>query len=351
LEKLKNSLKNLGHNLMLNILKSLQLKRSLSCFIVFVLFIFSHSVYAATLKTSVKNPPKLKGITVSPALAQIKIQADESEHFIKFSITNNESSEQNIDLQVANFNTLNESGGLYFVGTKPTDLQKKYGLAQWAELPVSNVTIQPHKTINVKLVIQNQTSLAPGGHYGALMLSLNTDKDSGKSNKISVQPIASSLLFITKVGGEKYDLSLKEIKHNGDFWHQPDSVDLRFYNPGNVHVVPRGIIKLKSGKQTVMQGVINENSNLILPQTYRHFYVNLKHVAPVGHNLLNSYKLEVSYRYDGIDNFAIKTISVKWFNGKLLVICTVFIIFLMAGIVVVLKKLKPNIKLKRKKTS
>src|SRR5579862_7280311 len=86
------------------------------------------------------------GITVSPAYQEVSLKPNEASHVVDFEITNNQSVAQVLHISVADFNTLSESGGLYFVGANPSQLQKKYGLAAWAVLPAPMVTLAPKAT-------------------------------------------------------------------------------------------------------------------------------------------------------------------------------------------------------------
>jgi hypothetical protein len=90
---------------------------------IFLLAITSCFFFTNRTSADVKQQSP-KGITLSPALVQATVQSTESEHQIVFQITNNEQAQQNIKISTADFNTLDESGGLVFVGTNPTHLQK-----------------------------------------------------------------------------------------------------------------------------------------------------------------------------------------------------------------------------------
>jgi hypothetical protein len=83
------------------------------------IFYCHRNTSAATLAQ--QTPP---GITLSPAVVQASIGSTESEHQLNFQITNNKPNRQTIDISTADFNTLGESGGLVFIGTNPTQLQK-----------------------------------------------------------------------------------------------------------------------------------------------------------------------------------------------------------------------------------
>lgn len=259
-------------------------------------FLLPHHAVAATAKAPT-------GITVSPAFAQISIQATESEHPFQFKIANNQNYSVTLSLSTADFNSLNETGGLFFVGSNPTDLQKRYGLAKWMSLPTSTVTIPAKKTISVTTSILNQDTLASGGHYGAIMLSIASGNNTiASQNKVAVQPIASLLLFVNKVGGDIHKLNLTNVYIGRSFFGLPSNITLRFHNDGNTHLVPRGTVTITNSKgRLVGEGVINENSNLILPQTYRSSSIPLVKISRVS--ILARYKVDVNYRFDGYDQF------------------------------------------------
>ena len=263
---------------------------SLSC--LFAVVVFGRAAGAAT-----QQP---QGITVSPAFQQVQVPDGVAEQPVNFTITNDKTAPQTVNLSVADFNTLNESGGLFFVGTNPTALQKKYGLAKWISLPSKQLTIPAKKTVTVQASILNLPTLTPGGHYGALMIALAGGQ--GGNNSIGVKPIASSLLFITKVPGDTHRLSLSNVYVKHSLTTLPKNVSLRFYNGGNTHVVPRGVVKLIDPKgNTVSQGTINQSSGIILPVSYRVYQVDLNKISQS--NELGSYKLAVDFRFDGISQF------------------------------------------------
>jgi len=242
------------------------------------------------------------GITVSPAFQQVIIQPGEAQQPISFRITNDKTTSQALVLSTADFNTLSESGGLFFVGTNPTELQKKYGLAKWLSLPQKQVTLQPKQTITISGAILNLPDLAPGGHYGALLLALQNSPSATSSNSIAVHPIASSLLFATKLDGDTHKLYLSNVYLDRKLLNLPTSVTLRFRNDGNTHVIPRGVVTITSPSgKLVSRGIINESSGIILPEVYRQYAVPLQTIASA--NTPGKYKLQVDFRFDGISQY------------------------------------------------
>jgi hypothetical protein len=291
---------------------------------------------AAEAATTPKTPP---GITVSPATQQVTLAASDSAKTLDFKITNNKASAQSLQISTADFNALEETGGLVFVGSNPTALQKKYGLAKWVTLPQPNLTIPAHQTVDARAQIQNLPDLAAGGHYGAIMLHLAGTSPANAKNLIGLKPIASILLFVNKSGGDIHRLKLADVNAKHSLFSLPDSVTLRFYNSGNTHVTPRGTVSLldPDGK-LVSRGVINENSGLVLPEVYRRYSVKLSSVAnssKVGH-----YKLNVAFRFDGLEQFRFYQTSFVFLAPSAVVIGVVFLLVIIGLLVYALRARK-----------
>jgi hypothetical protein len=271
-------------------------RRILNLVSIFVLFIAGFFILSSQGQAANTQPPS--GITVSPAFQQVSLPSDESQQPVTFSITNNEPTTKTLNLSTQDFNTLNETGGLLFVGANPTELQKKYGLAKWISLPVKQIAVQPGQTVKINANILNQPDMTPGGHYGALMISTAAPSDSN----ISIHPVASSLLFITKLGGDIHKLGLADVELSHTLFKFPNNVTLRFHNDGNTHLIPRGRVTITNSKGDVIsKGIINDDSGLILPETYRRYYVPLQMVSKT--NLPGTYQLHVDFRFDGIEQF------------------------------------------------
>jgi hypothetical protein len=269
--------------------------RSLSLVIVGVLL----SLGSGLLASAAPKPPT--GITVSPAFQKIKILNSDTEVPVQFTITNNEPTTQSLRLSAADFNSLNESGGLLFIGTNPTALQKKYGLAKWLSLAQASITLAPKQVTVIKATILNQSDLSPGGHYGALMLNFQTSGFGKNGNHVAVNPIASSLIFVNKIGGDTHRLKLSGVDIKRKAFSLPSSVTLRFYNDGNTDVTPRGVVTITNGSKFIKKGIVNETSGLVLPETYRRYVVVLNKISEPA--LIGRATLNINYRFDGYDGF------------------------------------------------
>lgn len=242
------------------------------------------------------------------------MQQNDPEKSFELKLTNNSNSLQELQLSIEDFGSLDETGGVLLKGN--AGYAKKYGLTSWMKLGANTVILQPKESRGVTVVIENRTSLRPGGHYAAVVASVKA-LDTLSGNEVAVNQQLMSLVLVNKTGGEQYALKLANIEQNGNWLHLPSVVKLRFQNPGNVHVVPRGTVTLKSPSGTVLsRGVINSESAYVLPETFREIYVPLTKIA----NDFPSpglYRIHVDYRYDGIEQVAYKSSIVRFINLKL----------------------------------
>lgn len=254
-----------------------------------------------------------QSVVVSPFLNEVQIAATDTSKDVSINLTNNTAAAQTYTIAVVDFGSLNESGGIAFAGNTDDKLVRKYGLANWLRLPRDRVSLKAGESTKIQATVVNETSLGPGGHYAALVVSID-NADAVGQQTVSVQQKISALLFATKVGGEVYDLKLTNIQKDGDWRQLPKIITLDFKNTGNVHVVPRGVVQLIApGGKTISKGVINEASAYVLPETTRQFVVQTEPVSNQGWRP-GTYTLRVDYRYDGYDTFASKLIAFRYNN-------------------------------------
>lgn len=246
----------------------------------------------------------LSGITISPFIQKININQNDTKKTYNLNLKNNTPYQKEVDLTVEDFGSLNNTGGVLLEGSN--NYTKKYGLASWITLGTDTVNLGANQSTQVPITIENRSDLTPGGHYGAVIASVNSLKSqSGDSATINQQLL--SLIFADKVGGEHFALNLTKVSNDGNWFHYPHTVTLEFQNPGNVEVTPRGIVELQSSSgKIISRGIINQGSGLILPDSFYDMYVPLNKVGS-SLPLPGLYKIVVYYRYDQISNYAKKT--------------------------------------------
>jgi hypothetical protein len=272
------------------------------------------------------SAPTTAGFVVSPAFENVTVRADQRQVEYNLKISNRNAADQNFRLSVVDFGSLDEQGGVAFLGQPTSELEHKYGLASWMKLEKDAVFVPAGTSTQVMVTVDNRESLAPGGHYGAVLVTAVTENGQPSGDRVGVRQVLSSLVLATKEGGGAPGLRLAGQTANGGFWRLPSLVEQRYQNTGNVHVTPRGVVAVKDPRGVVVaRGVINEGSNVILPESFRRYKTA---VRPVGLAWLpGRYVVEASYRYDGTDQFEVQRLGI-WYVGAA-------IVWVVAGLAVV----------------
>lgn len=265
-----------------------------------------------------------KGISVSPSIQNINLTTDTTERPFTLYYTNTTKNILQLTISAQDFGSLDQTGGVLLEGSN--SYTQKFGLVRWLSLGTTKLTLPPQTTESVNAMILNQPSLQPGGHYGAIVATID-NPGSIDGNQVALSQQIISLLLLDKIGGDHYDMKLNNVIQNGTWIHLPTNVSLLFQNKGNVHLVPRGLVQLKAPNgTTISRGIINSDSAYILPQTSRLVNVPLTTVAR-GFSLPGIYRLEVDYRYDGLSKYGKQIFAVRYIDLKLyLLIVTMLII-------------------------
>lgn len=256
-----------------------------------------------------------EGFVISPAFQSVSLQTAQLSGDYVLQLTNTTAIDQNFKLSAVDFGTLDESGGVAFLGSPTSELEHRYGLASWMRLGADKVFVARGKTVMIPVSIENRSSLAPGGHYGAILATAVSETGSagGNNPRVSFTQVLSSLVLLTKAGGINPSLILKAVKIDHGGARLPVAVTLRFLNDGNVHLVPRGTITITDPVGRVVQrGALNDGSTAILPESFRRYPTPLVKVAPAW--LPGRYTVRANYRYDGTDKTK-QSDTTFWYAG------------------------------------
>ena len=274
---------------------------ALSFSVVACFIILPHKTGASTITTS--------GITISPAIISLNLQKNQLSNNFDASLTNN--TDQTITLKVSSldFKSLNDTGGLTFIGNSVAEAARKHALAAWINTPSGPITIAAKHTQKIPIVIDNRSDLSPGGHYAAVLYTIVANDSADSSVKVSVSQVASTLVFVRKIDGEIFGMKLGNFKVRFSWWSLPRSIDLNFLNTGNSQTVPRGLVTISTPlSKEVSRGQINVNSALLLPDTNRIYSTELSRTGSAW--MPGVYKVHVTYHSDEISQ--IKTTEVKF---------------------------------------
>ncbi len=261
----------------------------------------------------------LQGISVSPAYQEIDLSQQQPQVQFELEISNDSTADRNFVLSTTDFGSLDEEGGVAFLGQSADTLSDgRYGLAKWMLLAQTQVEVPARQSAQVQVTVANEASLAPGGHYGAVLATaLDNNGKPLNSGKVGVKQVLSSLILLTKAGGAAPSLKLISQISNGRVWSLPSQINYRFQNSGNVHVVPRGIVTITDpAGRVVERGSLNAESGIILPESFRQYSMPLTSLATAW--LPGQYAITTAYRYDGTE--VTKTlVTHSWYAGAVVV--------------------------------
>lgn len=272
-----------------------------------------------------------KGVAISPPLKEVIIGPGLLQAHTDITVTNNSDHDVSGTIKAVDFKALDEFGGVS-LGQAGIPVSK-YGLANWMTIDgSSDLSLAKGQSRAIRVNIDNRGDLAPGGHYGAVVVTV-AEASPEAGNKVSLKQELVSLIFVKKTGGEKLGLQLLSMgaKTGSGI---PSTVDIRFKSTGNVHVVPRGYVNITDPRgKLVAKGIINPESTMILPDTTRKFVTVMDPVTESS--LRGQYKVTAYYRYDGVDKFSSASFTFSrgsWISSQTLLLILTGVILLLTGI-------------------
>jgi hypothetical protein len=233
------------------------------------------------------------GLTVSPVIEQLNQRQNQKNIDFNVLLTDNTKNPMVIDTSTSDFTAYSETSGIVFL---PNLTNRPHGLAQWLKPATNQINLAPGASQTVPVTIATNSSLAPGGHYGALIYKVITAGSArSKGNLIGSNEAVSTLVFLTTYSGSTQSVSLDALPVSRVIFNIPKVINLVMTNTGNTQVAPSGLVTIVNSKnKEVARGIINQITGLTLPGTSRLYPVNLKDEANT--TLPGTYRLIVDYR-------------------------------------------------------
>jgi hypothetical protein len=264
---------------------------SVFCILYFVFCIFAIPAQAAGI-----------GISVEPFLSDLVFEEGEVEKPFVITLSNGSPADIAFDAFAVDFGSLDISAGVAFLGAA-RDIEQSYARASWIALEESTVVVPAEGTAELRGKLVNTAELAPGGHYGSILLTASHPDglEMGPAN-VAIDQRISALVFLKKKGGERYSMELTGSESERNIFGMLRAAKLSFKNTGNVHIVPRGQIDVIDPMgRLIAKGIINEDSSIVLPQTTRDIAVRIRSIATAW--VPGTYVSRMGYRYDGREAF------------------------------------------------
>jgi hypothetical protein len=289
----------------------------------FLLFLLPLTSYVLPLPAAAAGI----GISVEPFLSDLVFEEGEAEKPFVITLSNGSSTDIAFDAFAVDFGSLDISAGVAFLGAA-RDIEQSYSRASWIVLEEGAVVVPAEGTAELRGKLVNTSELAPGGHYGSILLTASHPDglEMGPAN-VAIDQRISALVFLKKRGGERYGMELSGSASDRDVYGMLRSAKLSFKNTGNVHIVPRGQIDVIDPLgRLVAKGIVNEDSSIVLPQITRDIVARIRSIATAW--VPGTYVSKTSYRYDGREAF-------EGFEERKVVVPPVFLVGV-TGIFVVL---------------
>ncbi|HPJ17158.1 MAG TPA: hypothetical protein PK639_02950 [Candidatus Woesebacteria bacterium] len=252
-------------------------------------------------------------VKLSPAITEVIIEEKDNQKEIEYWLENYSEDDLSYKLKLVDFEGLNETVGVAFIGLSKNQVERKYGLASWMSVSSDQIVVPAKSKTKFKVLISNKESLSPGGHYAGVILESNQQNE----KDLGFKQVFSSLILLKKRGGEIVSWKLKDLNFKNNYWEIPSEVLINFQNSGNVHVVPRGKIEITdSFGRVVANGLINRESGFVLPETIKTVKTEIvrnKKIVMIG-----KMKMVINYRIEDEESW--QKIEKNWWyvDGKIL---------------------------------
>lgn len=274
--------------------------------------------------------PPTPGIALTPAIQDRVLGPSERSVSFSVELSNQTESPVTFSLSTNDFTALNQTGGLAFLGSDVERVTSGHGLSGILKLDTRVVTIPANSSKKVTASIDAVTKLAPGGHYAAILAQALPDGSARSGNRVAINQVVSSLVFLETAGQGTKTLSLLKPPVSGVSFTLPDSLNLAFKATGNTQTVPRGVATIDRGNTEVLRGIINENSSLLLPGSTRLLQTKLEgDRRPL---LPGMYTARVQYRYDGSLGISSYEKRFLYINIQAILLAVLLLIGLMYGL-------------------
>lgn len=250
-------------------------------------------LFAAPKATALVSTPS--GLGISPAIQQLLLPEGHDSLSFTAQVTNDSRQPLSVGVRVDDFTALNTSGAPLFLNNT-TRLAMPHGLAHWMAPGATSLNLEPGQSVTIPIYVTQATTLAPGGHYGAVIFDVLPAAANSSTNHIGTNTSVSMLVFLTTENAGTQKLQLAPPQIDQIMTTLPNSLDVTFTNTGNTQTTPRGTVQIVSGDSVVARGIINTDSGQVLPATKRLYQVSLADMQRIVWP--GMYTIRVSYRPD-----------------------------------------------------
>ncbi|MBD3281196.1 hypothetical protein GF391_00430 [Candidatus Uhrbacteria bacterium] len=143
--------------------------------------------------------------------------------------------------------------------------------SQWFDINNTSYVIDAKSTEEIEYTITVPPNAEPGGHYGALFVSLDPPDLESEESGASLSS-NTGILFLIRIAGDIFENATVESFDTNQkiFSHLPANFSLRLRNEGNVHFRPKGTMEIRNMWGSIVARVpANPRNSAVLPNSIR----------------------------------------------------------------------------------
>jgi hypothetical protein len=268
-------------------------------------------------------PPPNNSLAISPAIEQVSLNKGQTSVSFNAQVINSSTVPLIVQIDTSDFTALGNNGSVAFINQGAGE--NLHGLKKWLKPSLNELILQPGTKQIVPISIVDTSSLAPGGHYGAVVFKVVPKPVSTKSNSLSNKEELSMLVFLTTSSGQTQNIVIDKPQISKIVTTLPSVVNINVTNTGNTQTSPSGLITVvNSSNQEIAKGVINQDSGLVLPATNRLYQVPLTYVKKNPYP--GVYKLNIDYQASSLAKAQIYSAKVLLINKSLIILIFILVL-------------------------
>lgn len=213
-------------------------------------------------------PAAAFAFSVRPSLLDVQANPGSSARAL-FTVLNPNPAAQTYFLSSMAFAPRDESGAPVF------DPKDSNGVAQWVHFSAPSVSVPGAGKTDVSFSVDVPAGTKPGGYYVAVLVSPAPADVVSVVSGASIEAKVAVLTFVTVGGAGMEKVGLLDFSMAGNqsvrdgLW---GTYSYRLQNQGDVHVIPRGTVRVRDAfGQVIAEGPANSANERLMPATTRTF--------------------------------------------------------------------------------
>ena len=219
-----------------------------------------------------RERPSEVSLTISPLINKLEVEPGGTRTGI-LEVFNMGSQEVEMITQTRDFED-SQGGHVQFISREKMEERSHHvSLGKWITVGRDSFTVPPGDGEVITFRIDVPEDAEPGGKYSSVLVTTKTEEEDSESTEIELGSGVGSLFLVNVKGDTKVDAQLTDFSTD-DLFYRDDQISfsLAVENLGNVHIQPRGSIRIYNSRGQQVDSIdINRITDFgnILPQSER----------------------------------------------------------------------------------